>query len=165
MKNIPVRKDIRAGPVQCLNWHRTGYPWSPANYSTKPEVCRRVKPYGTRSLMWTREQYRRKIPTGASLTLWARNRTGDTNRTGPVVGCDWGMIYNLFQITDSLENHFIKSISASVYVTWVQVINENLLWLTCTLELQLPMDDCWPFSPRISEVICKLQQCGRNTSC
>ena len=33
MKNI---EDSRAGPVRCPYGHRTGYPWSPANYSTKP---------------------------------------------------------------------------------------------------------------------------------
>ena len=33
MKNI---EDSRAGPVRCPCGHRTGYPWSPANYSTKP---------------------------------------------------------------------------------------------------------------------------------
>ena len=41
MKNI----GSCAGPVRCPLRHRTGYPWSPVNYSTKPLVCRRVKPY------------------------------------------------------------------------------------------------------------------------
>ena len=35
----------------------------------QPQVYNRVKPYGARSLMWPREQHRRKIPTGASLDL------------------------------------------------------------------------------------------------
>ena len=49
----------------------------------------RVKSYGPLSLMWPWEQHRRKIPTGASLGLTGKNRTGNKNRTGSVVGCDW----------------------------------------------------------------------------
>ena len=41
--------------------------------------------------MWPREQHLRKIPTGLHSALQARNRTGDKNRMGPVVGCDWGI--------------------------------------------------------------------------
>ena len=72
----------RTGPVVYeKHWRnpcgaRTRYPWSPANYSTKPWVCRRVKPYGARSLMWQREQHRRKIPTGASFGLTCKKSYG-----------------------------------------------------------------------------------------
>ena len=45
----------------------------------------------TGPVMWPREQHRRKIPTGASLGLTGKKSTGDKNRTGPVVGCDWGI--------------------------------------------------------------------------
>ena len=62
------------------------YPWSPANYSTKPWVRSRVKPYGARSLMWSREQHRRKIVKflrAFHSTLRPSNFTGGKNRTGP----------------------------------------------------------------------------------
>ena len=39
----------------------------------------RVKSYGANSLMWPREQHRRKIPTGASLGLKLRSHLADLN--------------------------------------------------------------------------------------
>ena len=67
---------VPPGPARCPHGHCTGYPWSPANYWTKPLVCSRVKPYGARSLEWQREQHRRKIPTGASLGLTGNKSYG-----------------------------------------------------------------------------------------
>ena len=74
----------------------------------------RVKSYGARSLMWPREQHRRKIPTGASLR--ARNRTGDTNRTGLVVGCDWGI--RLIISSAWLRSVAISYIGSSISSVW-----------------------------------------------
>ena len=43
-------RDFGAGPGRHPHGHRTGSMWSPVNYSTKPYVYNRVKPYGARSL-------------------------------------------------------------------------------------------------------------------
>ena len=48
--------------------------------------------------MWQQEQHRHKIITGASPALRAWNRTGDKNRTVPVVGCDCGINQRILQL-------------------------------------------------------------------
>ena len=44
--------------------------------------------------------------------LWARNRTGAKNRTGPVVGCDWGIRLNLKQ------SYTDRSLDSNLFMYW-----------------------------------------------
>ena len=83
--------DSRAGPVRCPHGHRTGYPWSPANYSTMPWVCSRIKPYEPVAWYDHGNSTDVKFLRALHSALRARNRTGDKNRTGPMVRCDWGI--------------------------------------------------------------------------
>ena len=72
--------------------HRTGYPWSPANYSTKPYKYADVSSH-TGPVAWCDHgnSIDVKFLRAFHSALRARNCTGDKNRTGPVVGCDWGI--------------------------------------------------------------------------
>ena len=101
----------------------------PFEFCPPPVLIR--APYGTleghaqprqavRSLMWRREQHRHKIHSA----LRTRNRTGYKNRTGPMVGCDWGIrrriiwLNAVLQLFDLPTNHNYALTKHLIFMPW-----------------------------------------------
>ena len=78
-------------PLRGPYGHRTGHPWSLANHWPNHKctaVSSRAGP-----VAWCDHENSTdvKILRPLHSALRAKNRTGDKNHTGPVVGCDWGI--------------------------------------------------------------------------
>ena len=88
MKNIEV---FRAGPVRCPHGPRTGT-HRVLRIILQNHKCTAVSNRtGPVALCDHENSTDVKFVRALHFALRARNRTGDKIRTGPVVGCDWGI--------------------------------------------------------------------------